>query len=187
MGRINEGPISWAPERVSNAIEQDDLYVEMTFARVMDDVGLDAPGHRAKLVHGLGLRLFRCLFVAYPDKLDAIYAPSDFLVDLIPALLASRHVAHGAVGELGPELASQAIRICGGARSRTGCTTSAISTMPSSSWTSRTTIVPTTCRSCSCWTGPAAVAAVATLAAAAAAAAVAGKPAAPAAALWCGG
>lgn len=33
-------------------------------------------------------RLFRCLFMAYPDKLDAIYAPSDFLVDLIPALLA---------------------------------------------------------------------------------------------------
>jgi glycosyltransferase involved in cell wall biosynthesis len=33
-------------------------------------------------------RLFRCLFVAYPDRLDAIYAPSDFLVDLIPALLA---------------------------------------------------------------------------------------------------
>jgi glycosyltransferase involved in cell wall biosynthesis len=33
-------------------------------------------------------RLFRCLFVAYPDKIDAIYAPSDFLVDLIPALLA---------------------------------------------------------------------------------------------------
>lgn len=33
-------------------------------------------------------RLFRCLFVSYPKQLDAIYAPSDFLVDLIPALLA---------------------------------------------------------------------------------------------------
>ena len=33
-------------------------------------------------------RLFRCLFVVYPDKLESIYAPSDFLVDLIPALLA---------------------------------------------------------------------------------------------------
>jgi glycosyltransferase involved in cell wall biosynthesis len=33
-------------------------------------------------------RLFRCLFVKYPRGLDAIYAPSDFLVDLIPALLA---------------------------------------------------------------------------------------------------
>ncbi|MFZ5427280.1 MAG: glycosyltransferase family 4 protein [Thermodesulfobacteriota bacterium] len=33
-------------------------------------------------------RLFRCLFVPYPKGMDAIYAPSDFLVDLLPALLA---------------------------------------------------------------------------------------------------
>ncbi|WP_243357885.1 glycosyltransferase family 4 protein [Fundidesulfovibrio terrae] len=33
-------------------------------------------------------RLFRCLFMPYPKGMDAIYAPSDFLVDLIPALLA---------------------------------------------------------------------------------------------------
>jgi len=42
-GRINEEPIAWSPERVENAIDQDDLYVEMTFAKVMDDLGLDAP------------------------------------------------------------------------------------------------------------------------------------------------
>ncbi len=41
-GKINEGPISWSPERVSNSIQQDDLYVEMTFAEVMDKVGLGA-------------------------------------------------------------------------------------------------------------------------------------------------
>ncbi len=41
-GKINEGPILWEPDRVSNAIDQDDLYVEMTFAKVMDDKGLDA-------------------------------------------------------------------------------------------------------------------------------------------------
>ncbi len=41
-GKINEAEISWAPERVSNAIHQDDLYVEMTFAEVMDTKGLDA-------------------------------------------------------------------------------------------------------------------------------------------------
>jgi glycosyltransferase involved in cell wall biosynthesis len=33
-------------------------------------------------------RLWRCLFVGYPTGMDAIYAPSDFLVDLLPALLA---------------------------------------------------------------------------------------------------
>jgi len=41
-GKINQDPITWAPERVSNAIQQDDLYVEMTFAEVMDSKGLDA-------------------------------------------------------------------------------------------------------------------------------------------------
>lgn len=33
-------------------------------------------------------RLVRCLFISYPKNMDAIYAPSDFLVDLVPALLA---------------------------------------------------------------------------------------------------
>jgi len=33
-------------------------------------------------------RLLRCLFVSYPKGMEAIYAPSDFLVDLLPALLA---------------------------------------------------------------------------------------------------
>ena len=33
---------TWRPDRVENAIDQDDLYVEMTFAEVMDRVGLDA-------------------------------------------------------------------------------------------------------------------------------------------------
>ena len=41
-GRINEGEIKWSPAMISNTIHQDDLYVEMTFAEVMDRVGLDA-------------------------------------------------------------------------------------------------------------------------------------------------
>lgn len=35
-------PIVWDPKKVSDAIHQDDLYVEMTFAHVMDEEGLDA-------------------------------------------------------------------------------------------------------------------------------------------------
>jgi hypothetical protein len=42
LGRINDGEIAWSPEMVGNAIDQDDLYVEMTFADVMDRVGLAA-------------------------------------------------------------------------------------------------------------------------------------------------
>jgi hypothetical protein len=41
-GKINESRLEWAPERVENAIHQDDLYVEMTFAEVMDEIGLEA-------------------------------------------------------------------------------------------------------------------------------------------------
>lgn len=45
-GKIIEGNLNgfmdWTPERIHNSIDQDDLYVEMTFAEVMDRVGLDA-------------------------------------------------------------------------------------------------------------------------------------------------
>jgi hypothetical protein len=41
--KIIEGPLpEWKPERISNSINQDDLYVDMTFAQVLDDKGLDA-------------------------------------------------------------------------------------------------------------------------------------------------
>jgi ADP-ribosylglycohydrolase len=43
MGKINEGALPpWKPERVSNALDQDDLYVDMTFAKVLDDKDLGA-------------------------------------------------------------------------------------------------------------------------------------------------
>jgi hypothetical protein len=45
-GKVIEGPIPWQPENVANAIVQDDLYVEMTFAEVMDRFGLEATTER---------------------------------------------------------------------------------------------------------------------------------------------
>jgi hypothetical protein len=41
-GRINESVITWSPEHVSNALQQDDLYVGMTMAETMDRLGFDA-------------------------------------------------------------------------------------------------------------------------------------------------
>ena len=42
-GKINESELpKWTPDRVSNSLDQDDLYVDMTFAKVLDDKGLDA-------------------------------------------------------------------------------------------------------------------------------------------------
>lgn len=44
QGRIipEEELPAWTPDRVSNALQQDDLYVDMTLAQVLDEVGLDA-------------------------------------------------------------------------------------------------------------------------------------------------
>jgi hypothetical protein len=41
-GKIGEWNLVWKPGMLENTIHQDDLYVEMTFAKVMDSVGLDA-------------------------------------------------------------------------------------------------------------------------------------------------
>ncbi|MCC6264597.1 MAG: ADP-ribosylglycohydrolase family protein [Bryobacterales bacterium] len=43
LQKIIEGPLpEWSPERLRNSLNQDDLYVDMTFAQVLDDKGLDA-------------------------------------------------------------------------------------------------------------------------------------------------
>jgi hypothetical protein len=42
LGKIIETLPDWKPENVSNSLEQDDLYVDMTLAKVLDDKGLDA-------------------------------------------------------------------------------------------------------------------------------------------------
>ena len=41
-GSIGTWELSWKPDQIENAIHQDDLYVEMTFSRVMDTIGLNA-------------------------------------------------------------------------------------------------------------------------------------------------
>ena len=42
QGKINDQPRAWKPEELKGALDQDDLYVEMTFSDVMDRLGLDA-------------------------------------------------------------------------------------------------------------------------------------------------
>jgi len=42
LGKINEKPRDWKPEELAGALDQDDLYVEMTFTKVLDTVGLEA-------------------------------------------------------------------------------------------------------------------------------------------------
>jgi hypothetical protein len=41
--KIIEGALpEWKPENISNSLNQDDLYVDMTFAKVLDDKGVKA-------------------------------------------------------------------------------------------------------------------------------------------------
>lgn len=42
MGTIYDGPLPWSPEMVRGALRQDDLYVEVSLAEVMDRIGVDA-------------------------------------------------------------------------------------------------------------------------------------------------
>ena len=42
LQKINDQPRDWKADELAGALDQDDLYVEMTFAKVMDDKGLDA-------------------------------------------------------------------------------------------------------------------------------------------------
>lgn len=42
-GEIYAPELPWSPDRISNALGQDDLYVDMTFAQVIDRHGIDAP------------------------------------------------------------------------------------------------------------------------------------------------
>jgi hypothetical protein len=39
---VPDDRMKWSPEMVSNSLDQDDLYVDMTFAKVLDDKGLNA-------------------------------------------------------------------------------------------------------------------------------------------------
>ncbi|MFA5265988.1 MAG: ADP-ribosylglycohydrolase family protein [Opitutaceae bacterium] len=41
-GKILTWDLAWKPGSLKDSLNQDDLYVEMTFAKVMDDLGLDA-------------------------------------------------------------------------------------------------------------------------------------------------
>ncbi|MBZ5544691.1 MAG: ADP-ribosylglycohydrolase family protein [Acidobacteriia bacterium] len=49
--RLNEDPRNWKPEELAGALDQDDLYVQMTFAGVMDRWGLEATTERFGEAH----------------------------------------------------------------------------------------------------------------------------------------
>jgi len=69
-GKIIEGRLPWTPDRVSNSISQDDLYVEMTFAETLDRLGLDASTEQ--LGEAVGLKnITGTVTASQPAKLPA--------------------------------------------------------------------------------------------------------------------
>ncbi|MFA6240602.1 MAG: ADP-ribosylglycohydrolase family protein [Candidatus Hydrogenedentales bacterium] len=50
MARPNDSELApWTPDRISNALQQDDVYVEMTFLKAMEDHGIDISPKQAGL------------------------------------------------------------------------------------------------------------------------------------------
>jgi len=51
---------TWKPDMIGEAIIQDDLYVDMTFAQVLDDKGLDATTSKADTCSRTGSAVGSC-------------------------------------------------------------------------------------------------------------------------------
>jgi len=76
QGKTYDEPLSWSPERVANALEQDDLYVQMSFMMTMDRWGLDAPAAKfAESFATAGYRLWHANVQARKNFQDGILPP----------------------------------------------------------------------------------------------------------------
>ena len=76
QAKTYDKPIEWKPSSVRSAINQDDLYVDMTFARVMDVEGLDAPAvSYGKAFARSKYRLWHANFVGRQNCRNGILPP----------------------------------------------------------------------------------------------------------------
>ena len=75
-GEIYEDELTWSPDRVANALEQDDLYVQMSFMMTMDRYGLDAPAEKfAESFASAGYQLWHANVQARKNFQDGIMPP----------------------------------------------------------------------------------------------------------------
>lgn len=69
-------PLDWTASKIGDALDQDDLYVEMTFARVLDKEGLDAPAASfAKAFAASEYRLWHANFCGRLNVRNGIMPP----------------------------------------------------------------------------------------------------------------
>ena len=71
-----EDPITWVPDDVIGAKEQDDLYVQLTFLMTMDQYGIDAPAKKfQELFAKAGYMLWHANVQARKNYFDSIFPP----------------------------------------------------------------------------------------------------------------
>jgi len=75
-GVINEDPIDWEPESLRRSLDEDDLYVQMSFMMTMDEYGIDAPVEKfGESFANAGYMLFHANRKARKNILDGIAPP----------------------------------------------------------------------------------------------------------------
>lgn len=73
---INEDEIKWDPASIKNSIQEDDLYVQLTFMMTMDEHGIDAPAEKfARAFADAGYMLFHANRKARKNIWDGIMPP----------------------------------------------------------------------------------------------------------------
>ncbi|MFZ0428542.1 MAG: ADP-ribosylglycohydrolase family protein [Acidobacteriota bacterium] len=76
MGETYEKELTWSPERLENAIQQDDLYVQLSFMMAMDKYGIDAPAEKlAESFATAGYPLWHANVMARKNFFDGILPP----------------------------------------------------------------------------------------------------------------
>ncbi len=75
-GETYDKALTWSPERVENAIHQDDLYVQLSFMMAMDKYGIDAPAEKlAESFATAGYQLWHANVMARKNFFDGIMPP----------------------------------------------------------------------------------------------------------------
>ena len=76
QGKTFEDSIKWAPSDVKGSINQDDIYVQLTFLMTMDQYGIDAPAKKyQELFAKAGYQLWCANVQARKNYFDSIFPP----------------------------------------------------------------------------------------------------------------
>lgn len=76
QGKTFDGEVKWDPSQVDNSLQQDDIYVQMSFMMTMDQYGVDAPAEKfAESFAKAGYRLWHANVQARKNFFDGIMPP----------------------------------------------------------------------------------------------------------------